>query len=61
MGTTSIFTATLNASAVPTACAGGTCMKRIKTGAVITPAPTPVMPIATAMMNPRTISTGYSL
>src|SRR5580658_2005819 len=32
-------------------------MKRIKTGAVMTPAPTPVTPIATAMMKPRTIST----
>src|ERR1700734_3773011 len=58
MGTTRIFTATLNANAVPTACAGGTCMKRIRTGAVITPAPTPVTPMATAIINPSTISIG---
>ena len=52
---------TADASAVPTAWAGVTCMNRMRTGAVITPAPTPVTPIATAMMKPRIISTGYSL
>src|SRR5438270_3304551 len=47
---------TPNASAVPTACAGGTCRNRIRTGAVMMPAPTPVIPMATAMTKPRTIS-----
>src|SRR5579872_67404 len=56
MGTTRSFTATPNASAVPTARIGGTCMKRIKTGAVMMPAPTPVMPMATAIKNPSRIS-----
>src|SRR5277367_7118328 len=58
MGTTRSFTATPNASAVPTALIGGTCKKRMSTGAVMMPAPTPVTPMATAIRNPRTISIG---
>src|SRR5258708_12177852 len=44
------------ASAVLTAISTGTCRKRINSGAVMTPAPTPLSAITMAMQNPMTKS-----
>src|ERR1039457_298934 len=41
-----------NASAVPTVLSGAVCMNSISTGTVIVPPPTPVIPMASEMMNP---------
>src|SRR6266700_1441663 len=55
-GTTINLTMAEYASAVLTAISTGTCRKRINSGAVITPAPTPLSAITTAMQNPITKS-----
>src|SRR3954470_3499030 len=48
-------------SAVPTACGAGMWRNRISTGVVMTPAPTPVSPIAAAITNPSKNSMDSSL
>src|SRR3981081_1566428 len=55
-GTTMNLTMAEYASAVLTAISTGTCRKRINRGAVMTPAPTPLSAITTAMQNPMTKS-----
>src|SRR5258707_770018 len=55
-GTTMNLTMAEYASAVLTAISTGTCRKRISSGAVMTPAPTPLNAITTAMQNPMTKS-----
>src|SRR6266576_4901352 len=60
-GTTINLTMAEYASAVLTAISTGTCRKRINSGAVITPAPTPLSAITTAMQNPITKSISVTL
>src|ERR1700688_4116723 len=55
-GTTINLTMAEYASAVLTAISTGICRKRINSGAVITPAPTPLSAMTTAMQNPMTKS-----
>src|SRR5579885_2588048 len=52
IGATMILITAPKISAVPTAWAGEMAKNRMRTGAVIDPAPTPVNPTARAMMNP---------
>src|SRR5690242_3059929 len=53
MGAAVSLTMAVKIKAVPTASAGGTPKKSVRTGAVITPPPTPIRPIRTAIANPR--------